>query len=213
MHQALQYPLPANQRIRWGRFPLEVFLWAAPFLAALVLGVTSWQSSLLAPYGIVLPADFKPYLLMFIGTIWILRTLYRYRGTFENATVGALLEDVDVSQMRTRAVRLKGTILGRGVPGAFWSPDLVLRDPTGIIFLLYRQSIPFARFLFGTTEAETYIGQEVEVEGWFRRGLTPYVEMSRIAGEHRQVHRMYSRWIQLGLALCAIVVGWFWLLS
>jgi heat shock protein HtpX len=211
MQQPLQYPLPANQRIRWGSFPLEVFLWAAPFLAALVLGVA--RQSFLGSYGIVLPADFKPYLLMFIGTVWILRTLYRYRGTFENATVSTLLEDVDVSQMRPRPVRLKGTILGRGVPGAFWSPDLVLRDPTGIIFLLYRQSIPFARFLFGTTEAETYIGQEVEVEGWFRRGLTPYVEMSRIAGDHQQVHRMYSRWIQLGLALCAVVVGWFWLLS
>jgi heat shock protein HtpX len=211
MHQSLQYPLPPDRRMRWGLFPLEVVLWAAPFLAGVALAAVWWQSSLLASLGITVPDNLRPILLMFIGAAWILRTLYRYRGKFESASVGTLLEDMEVSQMRTRAVRLKGTILGRGLPGAFWSPDLVLRDATGIIFLLYRQSIPFARFLFGLTEAETYIGQEVEVQGWFRRGLTPYVEIAKLTGEGHQVHRTYSRWIQYGLSIGAIVVAWVWL--
>ena len=77
--------------------------------------------------------------------------------------------------MRPRAVRLSGKIVGRGLPGAFWSPDLVLQDSTGIIFMLYRQSIPFARFLSAITDADECIGQQVEIEGWFRRGLRPYV--------------------------------------
>lgn len=113
--------------------------------------------------------------------------------------------------MRPRAVRLKGKILGRGEPGAFWSPDLVLRDSTGIMFILYRQSSPFARFLFGASEAESYVGQEVVVEGWFRRGMTPYVELSKLTGEYETVHRTYSRWIQLAVALAAMVAGWIWL--
>ena len=115
--------------------------------------------------------------------------------------------------MRPRAVRLKGKILGRGMPGAFWSPDLVLRDSTGIMFILYRQSIPFARLLFATTAAENYIGQEVEVEGWFRRGLVPYVEMSRLKGKDSTTHRAYSRWVQYALAGVAVVVSWLWLSS
>ena len=135
--------------------------------------------------------------------------LYK-RGKFQDAIIGTLLEDVEVSQMRPRAVRLKGKTLGRGEPGAFWSPDLLLRDASGIMFILYRQSIPFARFMFGTSEAESYVGQEVVIEGWFRRGLTPYVEMSKLTGEYDTVHRTYSRWIQIAVALMAMVIGWYW---
>ena len=112
--------------------------------------------------------------------------------------------------MRPRSVKVKGKILGRGVPGAFWSPDLTLQDETGIIFILYRQSIPFTRWLFAITAAEDYIGQDVEVEGWFRRGLAPYIEMAQITCEGN-VHRAYSRWVQYGLAGIAAVVGMFWL--
>src|SRR6185312_14302931 len=71
----------------------------------------------------------------------IMRVAYRYRGKFQDASIGTLLEDLEVSQMCPRAVRLKGKILGRGEPGAFWSPDLVLRDASGIMFILYRHSI------------------------------------------------------------------------
>jgi hypothetical protein len=113
--------------------------------------------------------------------------------------------------MMPRAVRLRGEILGRGQPGAFWSPDLVLRDSTGIIFMLYRQSIPLVRFLFAVTAAENYVGQEVVVEGWFRRGLAPYVEMSKLTGTDNISHRTYSRWVQLILAAVAVAIGWLWL--
>jgi heat shock protein HtpX len=37
MQQAVQYPLPENQRIQWGRFPVEVLLWVAPWLIAAAL--------------------------------------------------------------------------------------------------------------------------------------------------------------------------------
>ena len=99
----------------------------------------------------------------------------------------------------------------RGVPGAFWSPDLVLRDASGLVFLLYRQSIPFARFLFAITAAEACIGERVIIEGWYRRGLRPYVEMSRLTTDAKITHRTFSRWVQLALAAGATAVGWIWL--
>ena len=211
MHQSSRYQLPQDNRIRWGLFPLEVVLWAAPFLTSFAMLTIWWQSDLLTSLGVTLPPGMKPVLLMSTGVFWILRTLYRYGGSFEAATVGRLLEDMEVSQMLPRAVKLTGTILGRGVPGAFWSPDLVLRDATGIIFVLYRQSIPFARFMFGVSEADSFIGQQVEVEGWFRRGMTPYIEMSKITSEGGQAHRTYSRWVQYAVSVVAIALGWFWL--
>jgi heat shock protein HtpX len=209
--QGTRYLLPDDQSIHWGSFPLEVLIWGLPALCIAALVTIWWFPGAFAFLGITLPANAQPLLLMAAGLTSILRIAYRYRGKFEDATIGTLLEDINVSQMRPRAVRLKGKILGRGEPGAFWSPDLVLRDTSGIIFMLYRQSIPFARFMFGTTEAESYVGQEVTVEGWFRRGLVPYVEMSKLTGEYQSIHRTYSRWIQLAVALAAIAAGWLWL--
>lgn len=211
LHEPSQYALPADQRIRWGAFPLEVFLWAAPVVSIFALFSIWWGASLIRSTGIELPANLQPMLLIVPGVLWIFRTMYRYRGAYEGASIGELMKDLEVSEMRPRGVRLTGKILGRGVPGAFWSPDLVLQDPSGIIFILYRQSIPLARFLFAMTAAERYIGQEVTVEGWFRRGLRPYVEMSRLVGSDGKSHRAYSRWIQYALAVAAIVVGWYWL--
>ena len=209
VHQPTRYELPQDQSVRWGAFPLEVIIWAAPFLSGGLLVFPY----LLHYVGITVSGFAGPFLLMFTGATWMLRIWYRYRGSFQDATVGKLIEDLEVSQMRPRAVRLTGKILGRGVPGAFWSPDLVLRDETGILFVLYRQSIPFARFVFAVSEAESYIGQDVMVEGWFRRGLVPYVELSRLIGMDGSVHRTYSRWIQLALAIGVVIAGLLWLLQ
>jgi heat shock protein HtpX len=214
-HQAPQYPLPTDQRVHWGMFPVEFLIWGLPVLSIGLLLFGRWIPEWLAYFGfaLTLPPYTFPVLLIVSGIGWLLRVAYRYRGEFQNASVAGLLEDTEVSQMRPRAVRLTGEIVGRGVPGVFWSPDLVLRDASGMIFMLYRQTIPLARLLFAIGSADSFIGQTVEVEGWFRRGLTPYVEMSRLTGEDGSVHRTYSRWVQCALAVAAVVAGWYWLMG
>ena len=131
MHQTVRYPLPEDQSIQWGRFPVEVLLWVMPWLGAAALAIALWHPEWFAALGIGLAMETaRPLLLIVLGIAWILRISYRYRGRFEDACVGSLLEDVEVSEMRPRAVRLKGEILGRGVPGAFWSlrPGLARLD-------------------------------------------------------------------------------------
>lgn len=211
MNQVAEYPMPQDARIQWARFPLEFFIWAAPWIGGIAFLATFWYSRYIASLGLELSPHTPQYLLIFTGAAWMLRIWYRYHGEFQAAEIGTLIEDVEVSEMRPRAVRLKGEILGRGVPGAFWSPDLVMRDSSGMIFILYRQSIPFARFLFAITKAEDYIGQPVEIEGWFRRGLRPYVEMSRLSVVNGPTHRAYSRWVQYALAIASLLVGLWWL--
>jgi heat shock protein HtpX len=207
--QPVQYPIPTDQRVDWGAFPLQFLVWAAPLAAGFLL-----VSKFVFPEGFNwfgLPPQAGPYLLMFTGFAAIIRIAFRYRGTFQDASVGTLIEDVEVSQMRPRAVRLHGEVIGRGVPGAFWSSDLVLRDDTGMIFLLNRRTIPFARFFFAMFDADSFIGQTVEVEGWFRRALSPYVEISRITGQGGLDSRSYSRWLQIAAAIIAIFAGYWWL--
>lgn len=213
LHQPVLYPLPAELKRDWRGFPLELLLWAAPWVSGTVLLALLALRNRMMDWGIQMPAALAPLLLLLTGVTWILRTWFRYCGKFETTTIRSLMSDVHVSQMRPRAVRLEGEILGFGVPGAFWSPDLVLRDDTGMIFVLYRQSIPFVRLIFALTNAGSYIGHKVTIEGWFRRGLRPYLEMARLAGADGRTHRAYARWVQHGLAGALIVLALAWLVS
>jgi hypothetical protein len=66
-------------------------------------------------------------------------------------------------------------------------------------------------FSTSTGKAEEGIGQEITVEGWHRRGLTPYIEMSKLTGENGKSSRLYSRWIQSLAAAVCLAIGWLWL--
>lgn len=200
-HQPVSHPLPAGEPLRWAEFPLEALLWAAPWMGfAVLIALRAFVPK---------PVVFAPSLVVFTGVAWALRIWFRYYGAPRPATIRELMEDVTVSEMRPRAVRLEGTIVGFGVPGAFWCPDLVLRDSTGLVYVLYRQWIPFARLFFALSSAQQYIGQKVVVEGWFRRGFQPYLEMSSLSKGDGRPHRAYSRWIQYGAAAMVAAFGLF----
>lgn len=209
MHLPVTHPLPAARRAVSRTFLFEVFLWAAPWVcaggAALAWAAQQW--------GLEVSPVLAPALLMFTGISWMLHTWMRYFGSFQPATIAGLMEDVKVSQMRPRAVRLSGTIVGFGVPGAFWCADLVLRDSTGLLYMLYKQSIPLARLMFAVTEAQKYIGQHVVIEGWFRRGMRPYIEMGRLTGEDGRAHVAWSRWVHYGMAALLTIGAAVWLVG
>jgi len=244
MQLPISYPLPdgpTGRKIRWGNFPLEFFLWIAPFACIAALVFQGFLRTALAQRGIELPETVMPWLLIAIGILWAIRIAFRYRGKFHEAQIQTLLEDLDVSQMTPRAVELRGEIIGNGVPGVFWSPDLVMQDETGQMFVLYRSSVPFGRLFFALTDAYRFIGEQVTVRGWYRRGLRPYVELSDIratvkkaslpssgpisifsqasldaaaATVPEELHqRSYSRWIQLALSAVVAAVGVIWLLG
>jgi len=236
--QSVQYPLPENTRVRWTGFPVEFLFWAAPLVCGFLLFSHLWIGARLDRLGYSIPFTFDAWLLVFLGITWGARIAYRYRGEFRRANVAEMLEDLTVSQMRPRGVEITGEIIGQGQPGAFWSPDLVLKDETGLMFLLYRSSIPLGRLFFALTDVDRVMGEKVTVKGWYRRGLKPYIEMSRIdadlttykggsgpislfgdkANQGAQetehfVSRSYSRWIQTaGAALCT-AIGTAWLLG
>ena len=208
-HQAISHPLPAATEVHWGTFPLEALLWAAPWVCG-AGALIAWPLRH-AGFAMGLSASLMPALLVLTGVTWFLRTWLRYYGTFQPATIAALMEDVEVSEMRPRAVRLTGTIAGFGVPGAFFCADLVLRDSTGMLFVLYKQTIPLARLMFAVTTAAGYIGQQVVIEGWFRRGMRPYIEMGYLTGEDGKPHVTWSRWIHYGAAALVAIGGLLWL--
>jgi len=161
-----------------------------------------------------------PKLLIALGVTWAARIAFRYRGSFQRKHVVDLLEDLNVSQMRPLAVEMKARLSATAsrVPSGARTWCCAMKRPH---VLLYRSSIPLGRLLFALRSADRLVGERVTVQGWYRRGLKPYIEMSRVearvsksqlrdehfalrqgrrqrpAGVRNIVERSYSRWIQL----------------
>jgi hypothetical protein len=146
-----------------------------------------------------------PILCLGIGSF--IKTMLVYRGDyFAPLSVVGLLHKVKVSNVRPVPARLRGTIIGRGVPGLIWSEDFVMRDSTGILFLDYRQPLHIWEWLFGLFRAGEFAGKSVEVVGWFRRAPLPYLELKSITvdGKTRNSYARHGRYIW---AIFLAVVG------
>ncbi len=77
-------------------------------------------------------------------------------------------------------VRLRGKVIGRGIPGLYWSEDLVLQDDSGFMVLDYRQPLGILELLFGLFRAQSFVGQQVVAKGWYRRFPRPYLELWQV---------------------------------
>ncbi len=156
----------------WDDFAVDLLVMFLPLLlmllglgaaaACLAAGVVAMGSqAMLAMIGL-------PVLGLGIGSL--IKTFLVYRGDyFAPLSVAGLLHKVKVSNVRPVPARLRGTIIGKGVPGLIWSEDFVMRDGTGILFLDYRQPLHIWEWLFGLFRAGQFAGKPVEAVGWFRR--------------------------------------------
>jgi Zn-dependent protease with chaperone function len=190
----------------WDDFFVDLCVLALPWmgliaglalLVGLGLGTGTWHFSLI---GLAVGL---------MGAGAFIKNWFSYRGgIFENRTVATLMGQVKVSPVRPIPCTLQGRIIGKGVPGLIWSEDFVIQDPTGILFLDYRQPLALWDWLFGLMRAGRYQGKEVRVTGWFRRAPMPYLEIYRleVLDESQPSRTCYTYWATLvGCAILAIL--------
>ena len=184
----------------WDDFFVDLCVLALPWLGLLTgigcfvglgLGAGSWQPWLIG------------MAIALLGAGAFIKNWFSYRGKiFEHRTVATLMGQVKVSPVRPIPCTLQGTIIGKGVPGLIWSEDFVIQDPTGILFLDYRQPLAIWDWLFGLLRAGRYQGKEVRVTGWFRRAPMPYLEIYRleVVDGSQPARRCYTYWMTM--------IGW-----
>lgn len=184
----------------WDEFFTDLAMMFLPaLLALLVVGVGAAAGS---PQVMVLAVSA-------LGAGMLVKTLYSYRGgPFPEMSVASLLKQVKVSGIRGVPCTVKGTVIGRGVPGLIWSEDFVVRDETGILFLDYRQPWRIFEFFFGLLRRGEYDNVEVEAAGWYRRAPVPYLELKTIATRSR-TRRCYVYYLKLFAGLALTLVGVF----
>jgi heat shock protein HtpX len=190
----------------WDDFAVDLLVVLLPVLGFLVgltllgaLGLTGRWQPLWLGFGVLLAG---------VGSL--VKTLFAYRGRlFEHRTVASLVAHVKVSPVRPVPAVVTGTIIGKGVPGLIYSESFVIRDPTGILFLDYRQPLPFWGFLFGLLRAGRYQGKEVRVTGWFRRSPVPYLEIYHLetVDDSLPARNCYSYHGRLALGAILALVG------
>ena len=109
--------------------------------------------------------------------------------------------------IRCARVRLRGKIIGRGIPGLYWSEDLVLQDDSGFMVLDYRQPLGILEFLFGLFRAQSFVGQQVTATGWYRRFPRPYLELWQVDLPDGTVHTCHNWALTFYGSLLLSIIG------
>lgn len=181
-------------------FLVDVFISLLPLLGLVVGAVVAWFS--LGLWGMI----GLPVLLLGVG--WWLKRWFSYRHQFdEQRDVKSLISEVKVSALRSIPCSLQGEIIGRGIPGLFYSEDLVMQDQGGFIVLDYRQPIRFLEFLFGWVKAESLIGKRGVAKGWYRRSPRPYFELRRLELDNGERVTSYSYPVTQFFVYVTILLG------
>lgn len=206
MTQVIREGRSLSKRRLYGDFVTDVLIFWADWLG---LGL-----GLLAGIGIFIslhhwkPLLTLPFLGFGMGTL--VKTIIMYPDFHRAADtdVLTLMSDPYASPLRGRPVKLAGEVIGRGDAGYRFGSDLKLQDQTGMIYLYYASRFgPLGNFLFGMTQAESFVHQEVRVRGWFRRGVMPIVDLIRMECDRKWTVNSYHRFWLLVLGIGAIAIA------
>jgi Zn-dependent protease with chaperone function len=192
----------------WDEFFTDLLVYYLPVLGVLVGGAAGYG---LAAGGLateVVSAGVVGGALLGLGLGSLIRLRFMYpTAHFKDATVAELVGQVKVSAIRCVPARLRGAVIGRGIPGLYWSEDLVLEDDTGFMVLDYRQPLSILEFLFGLFRAEHFLGQPIEVVGWYRRFPRPFLEVWRIRTPDGLVNTCWVYWLKRVGSWLALLAG------
>jgi Zn-dependent protease with chaperone function len=142
------------------------------------------------------------------GIASLIKTHVSYRSpAFPAMAIASLLKKVKVSAVRPVPCKVRGTIIGRGIPGLIWSEDFVMQDDTGIIFLDYHQPIPLWNFFFGLLRRGNFDGRQAEVVGWYRRNPVPYIEIMTLRARGMKERTCYTYLAKYFFAGLLVVIG------
>jgi Zn-dependent protease with chaperone function len=183
----------------WISFSLSV-LWFLGFIGFLSLGPLGDLQSLNLLWIVTF---------FFMGFTVIVRTKFMYRSGFKPKTVVDLVTQINVSPVRPIPAMIEGVIVGKGVPGYYFSDDLYFQDNTGLMYIDYRFGLSIVDFFWAITKVKHLIGQTVRIRGWYRRGPSPYIQIDRLETREGRVFRNYAKHMTYLLAVLFFIIGSF----
>ena len=188
----------------WDEFLVDVVVHFLPLLGFVAGGMLAVASYMVAGWVVGAVGLF----LLIGGSVWFAQRQFTYPPGLEAPLhIRDLVSQVKVSGVRPIPGTLRGKIIGRGIPGLFYSEDLVLQDDTGFIVLDYRQPLRILEVLFGWLKADDLIGQTGQAEGWYRRAPRPVFELRRLTLDDGRIINSYFYLFVQGIVYTCILVG------
>jgi hypothetical protein len=116
------------------------------------------------------------------------------------------MSDPYATPAKGNPIRLKGSIVGKGIPGYLFSEDMMFQDNTGIMYLDYQAGVPLiGNLIFAWRKVKQLLGKPMEVRGWFFRANLQYVVLDVIEYNSSFVRSYTKFWnIVIGLILFAL---------
>lgn len=193
----------------WDQFLGDIFIKSLPTLITIALvGFTiAWL------FDVITFLNLQRWLLMWaigfylIGFASIIKTRFMYKSGFSEHKVVDLVTNVKVSPIRTVPAILEGKIVGRGVPGYYFSEDMYFQDNTGLMYVDYRFGIRIVDLIFSLRTVRKLVGQRVRITGWYRRGPIPYIQVDTIESESGRRFRNYSKHLRYFWPALAFILG------
>jgi Zn-dependent protease with chaperone function len=175
-------------------------IWFFGFIGWLMLGTLAIWNNLLLVWAI-------GFYVMGFGVI--VRTRFMYRSGFNPSKVVDLVTKIEVSPVRPIPAIIEGKIIGKGVPGYYFSDDLFFQDDTGLMYIDYRFGLSIVDFFWAIARVNRLIGQRVRIQGWYRRGPSPYLQIDTLWTETGKRYRNYSKHMTYILAVIFFLIGAF----
>jgi len=175
-------------------------VWLFGFYGFLEIGTITTINNLILLWAI-------GFIIMGFGAIG--RTSFVYRSGFEPNNVVELVTNINVSPVRPVPSIIEGEIIGKGVAGYWLSEDLYFKDNTGLMYIDYRYGFRLMDFWWALRRADRLVGQNVRIQGWYRRGPGPYFQVDTIWTQEGRKFRNYSKHMTYILAVLFFIIGAF----
>ncbi len=200
-----------------GEFITDLFVYKLPTLIFIILIALSagWIFGFLGFLPLGTLATINTIVLLWaigffvMGFGVIARTSFMYRSGFEPDNVVELITTINVSPVRPRPSIIEGVIVGKGIAGYWLSEDLYFQDNTGLMYIDYRFGFRLMDFWWALRRADQLVGQKVKIQGWYRRGPSPYFQVDTIWTESGRRFRNYSKHMTYISAVLFFIIGVF----
>ncbi|NJK60780.1 MAG: M48 family metalloprotease [Oscillatoriales cyanobacterium SM2_1_8] len=198
-----------KQRL-YGSFLVDVLIFQAPLVGSIVGAIAGslslgggdvWMGALGLFSGLLVGNG--------VGTLGRAFVMYPNFGRATETSVMALMSDPYASPLRGQPATLTGEIIGRGDAGSIFGSDLKLREASGMIYLRYASRFgPLGNFLFGWQQAGKLVNLSVRTQGWFRRGIAPWMDLLELHTPEKRITSHPRFWALLS-GILSIGLGLF----
>ncbi len=132
-------------------------------------------------------AKYEPFYLLLLGASLLIKFYYSYSKDYQKYKLEELLSIESASPVKGVPAVVEGKVIGKGIPGYFFSEDLVIDDGTAIMLIDYRQPHRIFEIIFSLGRAEELKGKDVKIIGWYKRGHRPYFQCRHIIADGKKL--------------------------